>query len=96
MCPDVDSAHHTVLAALGFTVPRLHALAGWPTDALQEALGRVLSGDSVAAVGCAPMTTFEAITFELAVRALPQVYNGLTPSLPLSLMLHFLDQRRRR
>ncbi|KAJ7155314.1 hypothetical protein C8R46DRAFT_1117416 [Mycena filopes] len=72
MCPDVDFSHHALLAALGFTVPRLHALAGWPTDALQEALGRVLSADGAAAVGCAPMTTFEALTFEIAVRALPQ------------------------
>ncbi|KAJ7032946.1 hypothetical protein C8F04DRAFT_1261520 [Mycena alexandri] len=90
MC-DVDfSSHQALLSALGFTVERLYTLATWRKDELQEVLTRLLSEDAAAAVGCAPMNTFTAITFEITIRALkcvpPAQVGALINSAPISLI----------
>ncbi|KAJ7776342.1 hypothetical protein B0H16DRAFT_1506405 [Mycena metata] len=79
MC-DVDfSSHQALLAALGFTVPRLYTVATWHKDELQEALPRLLSEDAAAAVGFPPMSAVTAITFEIAIRALKCVPPAQVP-----------------
>ncbi|KAJ7779394.1 hypothetical protein DFH07DRAFT_507539 [Mycena maculata] len=78
------SAHHALMDAQGFSVPRLGVVATWGREAIQETLSRLLMGSEPAAAGRKGMTAMEVITLELAIRklkgsSLPRARPALPP-----------------
>ncbi|KAJ7735543.1 hypothetical protein DFH07DRAFT_843577 [Mycena maculata] len=78
------TAHHDLMEAQGFSVPRLGVVATWGREAIQETLSRLLMGSEPAAGGWKGMTAVESITLELAIRkfkgsSLPPARSALPP-----------------
>ncbi|KAJ6524079.1 hypothetical protein DFH09DRAFT_1189839 [Mycena vulgaris] len=78
------SAHHDLLEAQGFTLPRLHIVAGWDREAIGETVSRLLMG-SVA--GHKGLSAFEVVSLELAIRKLKSKIPGPAPLPSRSVLL---------
>ncbi|KAJ7477336.1 OPT oligopeptide transporter protein-domain-containing protein [Mycena latifolia] len=61
------SAHHALLVAQGFTMPRLLVVATWRRTAIAEALSRLLMGSGSALGGRRGLNAVEVISLEVAI-----------------------------
>ncbi|KAJ7443214.1 hypothetical protein B0H11DRAFT_2093071 [Mycena galericulata] len=64
------SGHRALLEAQGFSVARLHIIAAWQRDDIEEALRRLLMGSEAVATGRKGLTALELISLEIAIRKL--------------------------
>lgn len=62
------SAHHDLLRAQGFDIPRLSAIATWERADVQEVLSRSLRADAARAAGMKGMKGLEVLALEFAIR----------------------------
>ncbi|KAJ7464216.1 hypothetical protein B0H11DRAFT_2051693 [Mycena galericulata] len=64
------SAHEALLEAQGFSMARLHIIATWRRDDIEEVLRRLLMGSEAAATGRKGLAALELISLEIAIRKL--------------------------
>ncbi|KAJ7616519.1 hypothetical protein FB45DRAFT_934402 [Roridomyces roridus] len=73
------SAHHGLLNAQGFTVPRFQTMAAWPKTLVEEALSRALMGRELVAGGWTPLGALDVVTLEVGIRKIKLTPAGSNP-----------------
>ncbi|KAJ6572779.1 hypothetical protein DFH09DRAFT_1152676 [Mycena vulgaris] len=81
------SAHHALLEAQGFTMPRLNIIVHWGRETIEETVSRLLMGASASLGGRKGLSAFEVVSLELAIRKLKAKTPGAAPSLGRLLLL---------